>query len=472
MPSEEGMHISHAETAAKQFQECRHTYERFAETLKLLLATCLAKLPIHVIEGRAKSTASFLKKSAKSERSNPALPRYSEPLLQITDLAGVRIITYFPDAIGLVEEVIKKELVIIERTDKSKSFEASGKLGYQSVHYLIKLGDERLHLPEYAPFAGLVAEVQVRTILQHAWAEMEHDIQYKSEDQIPTEIRRRFASLAGLIEIADREFQAIQDSDAELRKQIRASLAMPPIQGAKAQPETTIGNGSTDRDYERELAKYNVMVDQEPNQFAHYLGRAKLRFLLGDRTGALDDLARAEVIAPGHDHIASARFKIDQGLVAPPLINEAARKLLAAGLSKLSAGDGVQALADFDAASSLSSDVAFVNLDRSLALCLLGRLDDASVELNSITPHPGSFVKADVAACNCMIKSWRDGVPARMEELDKVLLELAGKFNLAFSVLRHLQSGLTAIAPDRYAVVQHVFERLTPGQKKAETGME
>lgn len=54
--------------------------------------------------------------------------------------------------------------------------------------------------------------------MQHAWAEIEHDIQYKASYAVPLEIRRRFSTLAGLLEIADREFQAIQDTDAELRK--------------------------------------------------------------------------------------------------------------------------------------------------------------------------------------------------------------------------------------------------------------
>ena len=72
--------------------------------------------------------------------------------------------------------------------------------------------------------SGLVAEVQVRTILQHAWAEIEHDIQYKTSITTPDTIRRKFMSLAGLLEIADREFQAIQDEDKELKQLARTSV--------------------------------------------------------------------------------------------------------------------------------------------------------------------------------------------------------------------------------------------------------
>ena len=65
-------------------------------------------------------------------------------------------------------------------------------------------------MPEYARFKGINFEVQIRSILQHTWAEIEHDLQYKDES-IPRELRRRFARLAGLLEIADAEFMGIRD---------------------------------------------------------------------------------------------------------------------------------------------------------------------------------------------------------------------------------------------------------------------
>jgi ppGpp synthetase/RelA/SpoT-type nucleotidyltranferase len=57
---------------------------------------------------------------------------------------------------------------------------AGDELGYQSVHYLVQFSPERCALPEYQRFQGRIAEIQVRTVLQHGWAEIEHDIQYKA----------------------------------------------------------------------------------------------------------------------------------------------------------------------------------------------------------------------------------------------------------------------------------------------------
>ena len=78
----------------------------------------------------------------------------------------------------------------------------------------------------------------MRTILQHAWAEIEHDIQYKSSHAIPTEIRRRFMALAGMFEIADREFQAIQTADQELEGQATQSVQRGELGGVEITPNS------------------------------------------------------------------------------------------------------------------------------------------------------------------------------------------------------------------------------------------
>src|SRR5262249_19087167 len=110
------------------------------------------------------------------------------------------------------------------------------RFGYQSVHYLVRIRSERAELAEYQRFAGFIAEIQVRTILQHAWAEIEHDIQYKSTSAIPSEIRRRFMQLAGLLEIADREFQAIQGANQDLEHHAKDSVERGELRGVEITP--------------------------------------------------------------------------------------------------------------------------------------------------------------------------------------------------------------------------------------------
>lgn len=217
---------AHRRTASDAYQRVRPLYEAFAAEVQRILRQCLGSAGIQTasIDARAKSVESFSDKAASPSESDPESPRYTDPLRQITDLAGVRVITFFPRTVTQVDEAIQREFVVVERIDKSASLWREGRLGYQSVHYLVRLGRNRLRLGEYQRYTDLVAEVQVRTVLQHAWAEIEHDIQYKAVETIPDQVRRRFVALAGLLEIADREFQAIQDEDQQIRTAARESV--------------------------------------------------------------------------------------------------------------------------------------------------------------------------------------------------------------------------------------------------------
>lgn len=217
---------AHRQAAVESYQTHESLYADFARAVYSILTTCLENegIKVHSIDHRGKSIESFGQKSARAADDNPNRPKYADPLRQITDLAGARIITYFTSTEARVDPIIYDQFEVIEKTDRSELLQQEERLGYHSIHYLVKLKENRRGLPEYARFDGLVAEVQVRTILQHAWAEIEHDIQYKAVATLPIEIRRRFMTLAGLLEIADREFQAIEDEDVRLRDEARASV--------------------------------------------------------------------------------------------------------------------------------------------------------------------------------------------------------------------------------------------------------
>jgi ppGpp synthetase/RelA/SpoT-type nucleotidyltranferase len=195
------------------------------------------KIKVASIEARAKALDSLGRKASMADENDPARPKYKEPLSEVTDLSGVRVITFFPKTVVSVDEVLRDELEVIERSDKGALLRQEEKFGYQSVHYLVKLKKNRTELPEYVRFRGLVAEVQVRTVLQHAWAEIEHDIQYRSAETIPTTIRRRFMTLAGLLEIADREFQAIQNADDQFRADARKSVQLGKLGEVEVSPD-------------------------------------------------------------------------------------------------------------------------------------------------------------------------------------------------------------------------------------------
>ena len=218
--------VEHRRAAVEEYRRIRGRYEAFAQAVKEILVQALRAADIRVssVEPRAKDPESFGAKAELPSDSDHRAPKYRRPIDEITDLAGVRIIAFFPRALASIGDCIREEFDVIEHTEHGQKLYQDERFGYRSDHYLVKINGKRTELPEYELHRGLVAEVQVRTILQHAWAEIEHDIQYKVSITTPNTIRRRFMSLAGLLEIADREFQAIQDEDEELKRLARTSV--------------------------------------------------------------------------------------------------------------------------------------------------------------------------------------------------------------------------------------------------------
>lgn len=230
---------AHRLLAISRYQKVRPLYEEFAEAVKGVINEALraSGIRVHSIEARAKSIDSFGKKASSASDSDPARPEYSDPITEITDLAGVRIITFLVETLRAVDEAVNREFDVIEQADKADILLKQEKFGYHSIHYLARFRPNRTALPEYKRFQDLMAEIQLRTILQHAWAEIQHDIQYKSVETIPSSIGRRFMSLAGMLEIADREFQAIQNEDERLRSEARKSVRAGHLEKVEITPD-------------------------------------------------------------------------------------------------------------------------------------------------------------------------------------------------------------------------------------------
>ena len=162
------------------------------------------------VTGRAKSVASF---AAKAVRESGGRPVYDDPLTQITDQVGVRVITYLRDDLDAVASLLGEQWTILDDRDMGQETADDGRWGYASRHLVLRPGSVTEDVDPDDPLPWLVLSVQVRTVLQHAWAEFEHDVRYKGT--VPAEqaadLNRRFALAAGLLELADREFTTIRD---------------------------------------------------------------------------------------------------------------------------------------------------------------------------------------------------------------------------------------------------------------------
>lgn len=218
---------NHSAQAAATYAAQRRFYEDLAAATEAVVSITLddGGVQVHSIESRAKTVDSLRKKASRPADDDPDVPKYSEPLRQIQDLAGVRVITFFLNTVQEAVTTLEREFTVIEKTNRSSLVEPEAKLGYQSFHLIVEFNELRSSLPEYSRYSGHPIEIQVRTILQHAWAEIEHDIQYKSVEALPSATRRRFMSLAGLIEIADREFQSLAEEDERARNDNKRLIA-------------------------------------------------------------------------------------------------------------------------------------------------------------------------------------------------------------------------------------------------------
>jgi ppGpp synthetase/RelA/SpoT-type nucleotidyltranferase len=207
--------------AAAQYERTHQQYVGGARKLEALINELIGEeegINYLSATARAKDPESFLAKASKPHPDDPGKPKYDDPLNQITDLVAARIITFLVEAVDRVCEVIESEFEIVEHTDMGAHTRAQGAFGYASKHYLVRLNAHRRELPEYAVLKNLTMEIQVRTAVQHAWAEFEHDIRYKLDippDRKP-EFDRRFLLAAALMELADNEFAEIDKLYREL----------------------------------------------------------------------------------------------------------------------------------------------------------------------------------------------------------------------------------------------------------------
>ncbi len=162
------------------------------------------------VAGRAKSVTSF---AAKAGRTVEGVLSFPDPLTQITDQIGVRVITYVHSDVAAVADLLADQVVVHDDRDMGRETASEGRFGYASRHLLVGLDAVRESQPTYAALTGRRAQVQIRTVLQHAWAEFEHDIRYKGTipDEHAPDLDRRFTLAAGLLELADQEFSTIRD---------------------------------------------------------------------------------------------------------------------------------------------------------------------------------------------------------------------------------------------------------------------
>ncbi len=196
----------HSEMLMQQYHELLPTLEKLSKDAKDLLTQALNEAGIYVtaIECRVKTEHSL---AGKLELKGGKYKSIDD----ITDLVGLRVITFYTDEVDKVAALAKKVFDIDWKESVDKRKHQLDSFGYNSLHYICRLKS-----------GGPRFELQMRTALQHVWSTIEHDTGYKSDVKIPPEIRRQFSRLAGMLELIDDEFSRLRTVITHHRRMVQS----------------------------------------------------------------------------------------------------------------------------------------------------------------------------------------------------------------------------------------------------------
>jgi ppGpp synthetase/RelA/SpoT-type nucleotidyltranferase len=154
------------------------------------------------ITARAKDVKSFLDKVAKKEKGKA---KYIDPLSQIQDQLGVRVITFFRADVDRLDAVVKRYFRWIEHKDHVPDSE--WEFGYFGRHYVLGLPTDVLPDGTDPDMVPRFFELQIKTLFQHAWSEAEHDLGYKpGDDPLTPDQKRKLAFTSAQAWGADQMF--------------------------------------------------------------------------------------------------------------------------------------------------------------------------------------------------------------------------------------------------------------------------
>jgi ppGpp synthetase/RelA/SpoT-type nucleotidyltranferase len=197
----------HGEQLLQQYRELRPTLQQLADEATNMLRQALREQGVYVtaIEHRVKTEKSL---TGKLELKGVKYKSIDD----ITDLVGLRVITFYTDEVDKVAVIAQRIFDIDwqESVDKRK-LHSLDSFGYNSLHYICRL---RTGGPRF--------ELQMRTALQHVWSTIEHDTGYKGDVKIPNEYKRQFSRLAGMLELVDEEFSRLRTVLTDYRRQTLA----------------------------------------------------------------------------------------------------------------------------------------------------------------------------------------------------------------------------------------------------------
>jgi ppGpp synthetase/RelA/SpoT-type nucleotidyltranferase len=206
------------QSLSAEYQRQLKTWESLRDEAIFIIEHELDKRNIkyHAIHKRVKTLESALKKAQRRERSD---------VFSSTDMVGIRIVCLFLSDLEKIGLAINEIFDVTSEDDKINEQEVA-LFGYMSVHYIVRLKNTYSG-PRYDAVKEIFFEIQVRTIAMDAWAATSHYLDYKSEQDVPNNLRKDFYALSGLFYVADQHFEMFFKSRLESQKAIAKELKSP-----------------------------------------------------------------------------------------------------------------------------------------------------------------------------------------------------------------------------------------------------
>jgi ppGpp synthetase/RelA/SpoT-type nucleotidyltranferase len=212
---------AHGEELLRQFKEYHSIFERMSQLVYDHLNRAIQKQGVFVttLEHRVKDEKSLARKLELKASKYHSLD-------DITDLFGMRVITFFADDVDKVAAIVKQIFDVdwSNSVDKRKLHQLNS-FGYNSLHYICRLPKNIVDDSDVPELNTYRFEIQMRTALQHVWSAIEHDIGYKGVVHLPGEYRRQFSRLAGMLELIDDEFSRLRKSMSDYTRKVQALVA-------------------------------------------------------------------------------------------------------------------------------------------------------------------------------------------------------------------------------------------------------